>query len=219
MVKNLVVSLSGPDGSGKSTLIGILEGRFRDAGLTPVVLWTRLGYTPGFEAAKAALRRVLGRGVPQQGDGAGRERVMRRRSVETTWLIAACADLLFTYGARVRAMARRGRVVICDRYVWDALIDRRLYFPDQGWVDSVIRRGFGLVGRRPDLALLLSLPYETACERSESKDEPFPDPAEIRLTRHRLYEELAADSALHVLDATRTPGELAGEVVGLMRDL
>ena len=79
------------------------------------------------------------------------------------------------------------------------LIEQRMFSPDEGWVDGVIRRGYGLMGRRPDLALLLPLPYETACERSESKNEPSLDPTEIRFTRHRLY------------------GELADEVVGLPR--
>jgi thymidylate kinase len=213
------MSVSGPDGSGKTTLINELAGRLEASGQTPIILWSRLGYTQGFEAAKATLRKIFGRGIPQQGDGAGRERVMRRRSVETAWLLAAVADLLFTYAVRVRTLALRGRVAICDRHVIDSLIDRRLFFPERDWVDGVIRRGYGAFGRRPDLALLLSLPYETARERSEFKDEPFPDPPEVRLARHRLYEESAADGSFNVLDATRTPEELAGEIVRLLGDL
>jgi len=125
--------------------------------------------------------------------------------MKNTWLLAACADLLLTYGVRLRTRARSKRAVICDRFLWDALIDRRMYFSDAGWVDSVITRGFAIVGRKPDIAVLLSLPYEVAFQRSEKKDEPFPDVPEVRRVRHTLYDGLAAAGNHMVLDATRSP--------------
>jgi thymidylate kinase len=217
-MRGLVISLSGPDGSGKSTLIGRLKQIFEKAGREPVVLWTRLGYTPGFEAAKAFLRRGFSRIVPQRGDQTGRDRVMKREGVSTLWLVVACIDLLFTYCVRIRVMTRGGQVVICDRYVWDALIDQAMFFPGQSWAGRMIRHVYGLFGRMPEGALLLSLPFESACKRSEAKLEPFPDSVEIRLARHRLYEQLAQGDVLHVLDATVSPEALADEVMALLRD-
>ena len=214
--KGFLVTISGPDGSGKSTQIELLKEYLENHGHRPVVLWTRLGYTAGFERAKALVRGVFSKRVPERGDGAARTRLMQQSSVKSVWLAAASADLLFTYGVQIRLLTILGRAVICDRYVWDALIDRRMFYSDAEWVDSVIRRGLRIVGKQPDVRVLLSLPYELASERSAEKAEPFPDPPGLREARHRLYEALANDESLRVVDASRSPGVIADEIVSFL---
>jgi thymidylate kinase len=103
--------------------------------------------------------------------------------------------------------------VICDRFVWDALIDRQIYYPKSAWPEILIRRGYGLLGAKPDLSCLLSVPLEVSKQRSEVKDEPFPDAPEIRTARHALYRDLEADPTLRVLNATRPPDQIVDEIL------
>ena len=52
----LLISFSGPDGSGKTTQIELLKTQLEAMGHKPIIFWTRLGNTPGFELAKKILR-------------------------------------------------------------------------------------------------------------------------------------------------------------------
>lgn len=181
-----------------------------------MVLWTRLGYTPAFEAAKGAIRRFLGRKLPPRGHSAQRSDLMRRGGVHTIWMSAAVADLLFTYGVVVPTIAAAGRPVICDRYIWDALIDRALFHPEAAWVDRMLTAGFRLLPRRPDAALLLWVPLAVSEERSIAKNEPFPDPPERRARRHRAYADLLERDELRVVDAGSKPEEVAAEIARIV---
>lgn len=214
--KKHFVAFSGPDGSGKSTQIALLKAEFERRGQKPVVVWTRLGYTPGFENAKVVLRKMLGRKLPQRGASTQRTEMMGRSWVRHLWLACAIVDLLFTAAVRVRVQTWRGRSVICDRWVWDSFIDRRLYHKGAPWADRVITPLFAAFGAKPDLAIVLMLPFEQSKLRSEAKDEPFPDPPDIRAARHLEYEALAKDPKFATLDASRPPAEIAARIVALL---
>ena len=92
----VVVSFSGPDGSGKSTQIDLLSRELERKGAKPVVLWMRLGYTPGMNLTKSLLRKLLGRKLPTPGPSAKRNEMMGSSRIRRVWLVASAADLLFT---------------------------------------------------------------------------------------------------------------------------
>jgi hypothetical protein len=123
-----LIVFSGMDGAGKSTQIELLLERLRREGRNPVYLWSRGGYTPLFEKLKSLLRRLPGRAVPPSGHNPARAQAFGKGWVRRTWLVLALLDLLRVYGVQVRWLRRRGRPVVCDRYVWDTLIDFLLTF-------------------------------------------------------------------------------------------
>ena len=215
MAKGIIVTFSGIDGSGKSTQIDCLVAHVRSRGGDPTYLWSRVGYTGGFEALKAIARRLLGRRLPASGDLAARERTLGRPWLRKIWLRLALADLLWTYGVRVRTARARGRVVICDRYLWDSLIDLRLHFPADMPERTLLWRLVRQLAPEPDLPLLFTVPVEESTRRSDMKGEPFRDTAEVLVERARLYDELSETARWRTLDGTKPVDEVFERVLAL----
>jgi len=215
--KGLLVTFSGIDGAGKSTQIELLMEHLRQEGRKPLYVWTRGGYTPLFEGLKVLLRRLPGRAVPPSGNNPQRAQVFSRGWVRRLWLVLALLDLLWLYGLQLRWWRWRGRAVVCDRYLWDTLIDFRLNFPheqvERWWLWRLIVR----IAPRPDAAFLLLVPVEESVRRSDVKGEPFREPPEVLAQRLAQYQALAQDGHWHVMDGRRPIPELAGEVLAVVQ--
>ena len=53
----MLIAVSGIDGSGKSTQLGLVKQYYENKGKTVLTLWTRGGSTPGINAIKNFIRR------------------------------------------------------------------------------------------------------------------------------------------------------------------
>src|SRR5437870_7216172 len=118
-----LIAFSGLDGAGKSTQIELLRERLCARGLDTTVVWVRGGYTPIFSRLKRLARRAGGRHVPPPGPGERRSEALGRPWLRRAWLVAALLDLAWLLAVRVRVLRGRGRIVLCDRYLVDTLID------------------------------------------------------------------------------------------------
>ena len=133
------------------------------------------------------------------------------------WLVTAFIDTVLQWGVVLRAQASRYDVVICDRYFEDAKLDIAFKYPQYVFAESLfepIRRAIP----RPDVALLLMLPFETVCERSDAKNEPFPDSPKIRALRYRAYEFLADDGVYRVIDSTGSIEETHRRIIAAIEE-
>ena len=133
------------------------------------------------------------------------------------WLVTAFIDTVLQWGVVLRAQASRYDVVICDRYFEDAKLDIAFKYPQYVFAESLfepIRRALP----RPDVALLLMLPFETMCERSEAKNEPFPDSPKVRALRYRAYEFLADDGVYRVIDSTGSIEETHRRIIAAIEE-
>lgn len=133
------------------------------------------------------------------------------------WLVTAFIDTVLQWGVVLRAQASRYDVVICDRYFEDAKLDIAFKYPQYVFAESLfepIRRAIP----RPDVALLLMLPFETMCERSDAKNEPFPDSPKVRALRYRAYEFLADDGVYRVIDSTGSIEETHRRIIAAIEE-
>ena len=204
------VVFSGVDGAGKSTQINLLMDHLRAQGRQPVYLWTRGGYTPWFNTLKDGMRRLSGgKAMPSAGPSKQREQTLGRPAIRKLWLTLAILELVWIYGVQIRWWQLRGKVVVCDRYIDDTLLDFRHNFPQEDVAQWPLWTLLGVAAAKPNVTFLLLVPVEESLRRSQQKNEPFPDSPETLRWRLAHYEELAARRTWHVFDGRMPLTEIA----------
>lgn len=212
-MRGMLMSFSGLDGAGKTTQIELLVSRLKSAGYKPVVIWARGGYTSGVGALKKLLRQISrNRIIPPSGHSQKREKMLAKPIIRRVWLLMAIIDLIWILGVKARWSRWRGKVVICDRYLWDTEVDFKINFPnehvDRWWLWRMLR----CLASKPDLAFALLVPVPESLIRSAKKNEPFPDAPGVLEKRLRAYQEMSDWTGWRILDGCRPIEDLASEI-------
>jgi thymidylate kinase len=205
-----VIALSGVDGAGKSTVARLLGRDLIRLGVEVTHVWTRPGMRlDRLDRVARAVKRVLGQeaapGIGQVAAGRGQGLASRRGLVGWAW--ALLVTLSFLSDVRVRHR-RAGGVVVYDRHLLDALVTL-----DFGYEGVDLRLHRWLVRRLMPKAFFtayLQVPADVAADRKA--DELFGMHA-VREQLDRYEARLAEAEDIRVLDATRSPEELAGEIL------
>jgi len=184
----VIIVFSGVDGAGKSTQIDLLTKQLSDQGFTAESIWSRGGYTPGFELIKRILRIILGKKSTPFLRDKKRDKAMSNPLVVRLWLFVAMLDLLVLYAIVIRFKSLLGRVVICDRYLGDTFIDFSLNFPEYDFEKMWLWKFLVIFSPNPDASFLFTLSVEDSMQRSKLKNEPFPDSKDTLKNRIAIYE-------------------------------
>jgi len=190
----------------------LLERRLRDEGLDVRTRWYRPGYSPELDALRRVVRSLRAEALPPPGPSEKRNQVFQSRRVQLGWTTVAFMDAVLQYVLKLRAELLLGRVVIFDRYVFDAALDLELKSPALRLNAFDLHAWLSAVAPTPALALLLTLPEDEVRRRVEEKNEPFPDPPEVRAKRYGRYEEWKANDAFTVIDASGSIEEVHAEI-------
>lgn len=125
--QGMLVTLSGVDGAGKTRHAQALVNALERCDIRTSYVWSRSGssaLTDWFvRIGKVLLRRPAAPAATQEQRAAGRKTMLRNPVVRTAWSALVTLDLLWQYMVRVRLPLLVGRVVVCDRYTYDALAD------------------------------------------------------------------------------------------------
>jgi len=218
--QRMLISLSGLDGCGKSSQSRHLQEALDRAGLETVVVWTSVMSQPEAVAAvKRAANRVLAVAAALRGPKAGpangagsaepvdRANALRHRSasVRFGWALLQGATNAVRQRRATAAELRRGRVVICDRYVLDALVQLRYaYGTGRGTrpLDALLR----VIPPRPQLSYLLDVPPEIATARKPEYD------VDQNTERAQIYRKLAHEHGAIWIDSTLPPEEICAQI-------
>ncbi len=200
-----VISISGPDGSGKTSHAQALSGALRLCELNATYLWNRGGST-GLLRAANAVRRLLG---GQRAAGSlPEDSVTRRRRLSSnpllrfawSWLVAL--DQVATYAIRARLPAMVGRIVVADRYAYDTAVEMEASLPaDAHWSRLAIAAMLRLVPR-PTFAYVLDVDPDTA--RARKPEEVWH--ADLAAEREH-YRSLAERFAVRTISTAGSFGE------------
>jgi thymidylate kinase len=186
----MMISFSGIDSSGKSTYIEYLVKNLKENNVKHKVIWSRGGYTSWFELFKKLVRSLSMKKLPQSGHSEKRTEMFQKGKVRSVWINFAILDLIRLYTIEFRLLKFLGYTIICDRYIWDTLVDFSLQFPDVKLEKNILWRILIKTYKRPDVDFFLYVTPEVSLERSIQKNEAFSESLEQRKVRIEKYLEL-----------------------------
>lgn len=123
-------------------------------------------------------------------------KLMEHSLVRTLWSATTYIEHLAQINLEIRPKIRNGCVIVCDRYLWDSIIDLAvLNNKDPEWLLSTLHRFTWKLVPQPTITLLIDIPPEEAIKRKED----IPSYEYVR-RRAVLYRYLAEHNSLTIID-------------------
>lgn len=212
--RGLLICLLGVDGAGKSTQAQALVARLQAAGYPARYVWggrKPLLTGPVVRLAKARLR------APRRPTTASitvnpsyrayvqeTQRMFKNGLLRSAWQQVALAEHALHLWRHVTLPLQRGMIVVCDRYIYDTLVNQAVLF---GLPSACLKLIDAPHVSRPDLGFWLDVPPEIALRRK-------PDVYDRQHLERRipLYASLAIALGFQRIDATRSADAVANEI-------
>ena len=180
-----MITFSGIDCSGKTTIIGIVKKYYQDRDVKCCSIWSRGGYTLWVEGFKNLIRKD--KHLSKEEKALYRIEALASTRKNKLLLWASIADLIRFYGIILRWIEFMGNEIICDRYIWDTYIDFKLKFKDIHFEKWLVWKALIFFMKKPSKSIIFVIPVEESMRRSELKYEPFPESFDERVIRIAEY--------------------------------
>ena len=206
-----MITFSGIDCAGKSTQIDLIKKELDKNHIKNRVIWSRGGYTSWVEGIKTMVRRDKSFSEEQKKEY--RDAISNSSFKSKLLLWASIVDLIRYYGIVFRWIELTGTKILCDRYIWDTLIDFRMKYPKIDFEKWISWRLMIKVIMKPECSIIFTIPIDESMRRSIEKNDEHSEPYDFRLERIHNYEkEIEAGRWQFVIDAMQPISEVAKQV-------
>lgn len=207
-----MISFSGIDCGGKSTQIEKIDAYLKAKGKRCKVIHSRGGYTPMLEFVKNLIRKDNGGKSEESEKYRAEVHGSPKKRKLLLWL--SIADLGAYYGIWFRLVELFGTTILADRYFWDSYIDFKMKYPEFDFERWLVWKLAKAIYKKPKHSIIYTIPAELSMYRSTLKDEPWPEPVEVRRDRiDRYMAEIDKGRWQHVIDAEPSIEEVFEETV------
>lgn len=202
--RGLLITFEGPEGSGKTTLIGKVTAKVAACGEEPLVL-----REPGGTECGERIRNIL---LDPASEGMCAE-------TELLLMVASRAQLV---REKIAPALEAGMIVLCDRFA-DASVAYQGFGRELGEKAVAPLNSLALGGIEPDLTLLCLLPPEEGQKRLRNRRTDRLDRESLEFHR-RVYEGYqtmarSGDLRFKVIDASADPESMLAETLAHLRRL
>lgn len=174
----MLISISGVDGSGKTTYAKILYDILSFCELRTSFVWSRVGSSnflkPLSKMVKIFYNLKKRKNISEYSENSEEESEARRKDLfgkslilRELGLFILLLEMLWQYTFKIRLPLFLNKVVICDRYIYDTIVDivtRYKVNPDA--VDGkLFTKILTALTPKPDLAYVLTVPLSDVCNR------------------------------------------------------
>ncbi|MGB7533087.1 MAG: hypothetical protein WA977_08970 [Halobacteriota archaeon] len=208
--KGMLICFIGIDGAGKSTLAKTLIENMRKHGIKTEYIWCK------FESSLLKLLIFIKNKLFVQEDDwkknyeISREikkNLFKKRFAYTLYGCFILFDYRFQIIRKIIIPLKRGRNLVCDRYIYDTVVDLAV---DLGYSDEKVKNRISQLldfAPKPDLVFLVDLPEDVAFSRKE--DVPS---VEFLCEKRRIYKKIGEEFEMIDLDGTESLQELNEEI-------
>jgi len=202
--KGFIVAISGLDGSGKSTLAADLKRAFSELteiSREPSIVWTRID---GHRLSEITYRcaKLLGKRRFTEFNDFEKTKILKSNILfRKLWLAMNLSGVILKLFLKVKIPSLLLRVVICDRYYYDAIADMVVLL--QGNF-NLVKRLLCFLCPKPDVALYLKVDPSVAFKRLASEDRKF-RPIDIMMKRALIYDRIFQENianTIYILDGS-----------------
>lgn len=195
--RGFLVTLSGIDGSGKTVHANTLQKAFTTADILSSRHWSRFG-SPGRKGSGSS-----GKSESTADSLLRRQKKLKYYWLRLAWLLVYLSKTCFEFGLLLRLKRFFGGVIICDRYIFDSVVEIKHSIPDQSLIDFA-QKTLLFFCPRPNMAWLLDVPAETAAQRQP--DENCTEASTSLLNAQRAdYLQLASKCGIRILPTSSAP--------------
>ena len=215
MKKGLLICFMGIDGSGKTTLAKRLVEELTKHSI-------KCGYLWWLEAENSVLRRTLRFLNHPSNEKSGESKLYNPRKSPNFFMriyqYLALLDYLRQLISKVWLPINLGKVVVCDRYIYDTIIAFSIEFNYPQRKLQRMLKLFSSLSPKPDIFFLVDVPEGVAFKRKD--DIPSIESLSKPMA---MYRELGKQMDVKIIDGTKNLKELNTylweEIVGYMEEL
>ena len=194
------IYLAGPDGTGKTTLATAIVRRLQERGVRCRYVWFRWPHFLSLPLLAYCRLRGLTRYRVVGGVRYGGWEFHRSRLVSALFPWLWLADTSLAALTKVYFHRWREFTIVCDRFVYDALVDLMLAVDDERLFARAVGRMFLRLVPKDGVAVVLDAPEATLQQRKADLTH------DLRIGRRReLYLSLANHLGLRVVDTAGSP--------------